>query len=67
MKETLDEFRERVLSSNEITDGDLIKWYWEMTQQYVSLQSERDLLLKKVEVLERGCACYRQNQTERNS
>ena len=67
MKETLEEFRERVLSSNEITDGDLIKWYWEMSQQFVLLQSERDTLLRKITVLERGCACYRQSQMEKEN
>jgi hypothetical protein len=55
MEETLEEFRERVLSSNLITDDDIIKWYWELSQEFMRVQ-------EKIAILERGCACFRQSQ-----
>jgi len=55
MEETLEEFKERVLSS---PDGDLIKEYWELSQEYECAQ-------KKIAILEQGCACFRQSQIGR--
>ena len=55
MEETLEEFRERVLSS---LDGDIIKEYWELSQEYDQAQ-------KKIAILEGGCACFRQSQVGR--
>ena len=56
MKETIDQFSDRLRGGNASIE-DITTWYWRLHEKHQAAK-------KKITVLERGCACFRQWQRE---
>tara|TARA_R100001129_G_scaffold43232_1_gene29640 strand:+ start:1548 stop:1727 length:180 start_codon:yes stop_codon:yes gene_type:complete len=56
MNEAIEQFSEKLRQSG-ASKEDVTAWYWNLYEEYQTAK-------KKISILERGCACFRQWQKE---